>query len=198
MARRKPKTELEVDKLIIFVLITIISILALWALSFHIVEGRTYFNSLYFTIATFSTIGYGDVVPVTFLGKVFVMIYAFLWVPLFVAITTLIMERRFQRFVHKHFTHHTKLMQQREKKLQEKLAETVETVESEAKITQKQERKIKKLEKEIKTSEQEIEQELKVTEKKLTKKLTQEDASSKKTKKSSSWFWKKLFKKGGE
>ncbi|PID34812.1 MAG: hypothetical protein CR971_01355, partial [candidate division SR1 bacterium] len=123
------------------------------ALTFHIVEGWSYFDSLYFTVATFSTIGYGDIVPVTYIGKILVMVYAFLGVPLFVAITTLLMERRFKKFVFNHFAHHSKQLAQTERKLTKKLELTAKEIEDEAKKTQKQEQKIKKLEKEVKKEE---------------------------------------------
>jgi len=53
-------------------------IVVLGALFYHKVEGWNYFNSLYFTVITLTTIGYGDFVPVTPLGKMFTIIYVFL------------------------------------------------------------------------------------------------------------------------
>ena len=53
-------------------------IVVLGALFYHKVEGWPFFNSLYFTVITLTTIGYGDFVPITPMGKMFTMIYVFL------------------------------------------------------------------------------------------------------------------------
>ena len=45
------------------------------AFIYHTFEGWTYFNSVYFTIITVTTIGYGDMFPVTFGGKLFTMFF---------------------------------------------------------------------------------------------------------------------------
>jgi len=52
-------------------LIAIISIFVVGLLGFIIIEGFSPLKSLYLLVITFATIGYGDIVPVTDLGKVF-------------------------------------------------------------------------------------------------------------------------------
>ncbi len=47
---------------------------------FHYVEGWDYLTSSYFITATVLTIGYGDVVPKTDLGKIITILYAWLGV----------------------------------------------------------------------------------------------------------------------
>jgi len=42
------------------------------------IEGWRYLDSLYFSVATVTTVGYGDMVPQTDLGKVFTMFFSFL------------------------------------------------------------------------------------------------------------------------
>lgn len=41
------------------------------------VEGWRYLDSLYFSVATVTTVGYGDVVPLTDLGKIYTMFFSF-------------------------------------------------------------------------------------------------------------------------
>ncbi|KAB7529640.1 two pore domain potassium channel family protein [Flagellimonas olearia] len=49
-------------------------------------------DSLYFSVMTMATVGYGDFVPTTDLGKIFTIIYAFLSIGTFVAFTAKIVR----------------------------------------------------------------------------------------------------------
>jgi len=42
---------------------------------FHLLEGWTWLDSLYFSLVTLTTVGYGDFSPQTSEGKIFAMIY---------------------------------------------------------------------------------------------------------------------------
>lgn len=41
------------------------------------IEGWRYLDSVYFTVATVTTVGYGDIVPQTDAGKIFTMFFSF-------------------------------------------------------------------------------------------------------------------------
>ncbi len=58
--------------LIVFLVIFIIAVIF-----YHNVEGWNYIDSAYFSTATITTIGYGDITPQTDIGKIFTMIFAF-------------------------------------------------------------------------------------------------------------------------
>lgn len=74
----------EVSRLI-KVLIPILSMfIFVGVIFYHLVEKWSLFDSLWFTIVTIATIGYGDFVPRTVAGKVFTMLYVFVGVGLFV------------------------------------------------------------------------------------------------------------------
>ena len=45
---------------------------------YHQVEGWRYLDSVYFTVVTATTIGYGDFVPQTDTGKIFTLFFPFL------------------------------------------------------------------------------------------------------------------------
>jgi voltage-gated potassium channel len=49
-------------------------------------EGWSWIDSLYFSVATMSTVGFGDLSPVTDFGKLFTMFYIFVGVGVFVAL----------------------------------------------------------------------------------------------------------------
>lgn len=85
------KTFTLIEKLIIeawFVLL----LLLFGTLFIHDYEWISYFNSFYFSVITLSGIGYGDIVPVTMVGKIVAMVYGIIWIPLFVVAWWLIVE----------------------------------------------------------------------------------------------------------
>lgn len=65
MLRNKQK---QVAVILVAVLLTISTIF------FHLVEKWSLFDSFYFSVVTMSTVGYGQIVPVTVLGKVGVIL----------------------------------------------------------------------------------------------------------------------------
>jgi len=56
-------------------LITSIFILLLGSTVYHFLEGWTWIDSLYFSVITLTTIGYGDFSPTTDAGKLFTIFY---------------------------------------------------------------------------------------------------------------------------
>ncbi|MCR9264074.1 MAG: potassium channel family protein [Flavobacteriaceae bacterium] len=60
-------------------------------------------DSLYFSVMTMATVGYGDFVPTTDLGKMFTIIYAFLSIGTFVAFTAKIVRLILDDGKHKRF-----------------------------------------------------------------------------------------------
>lgn len=59
---------------------TYLASLLVSATLFSIVEGRTFLDGLWWSCATALTIGYGDIAPVTQLGKFFGLVFAHIWV----------------------------------------------------------------------------------------------------------------------
>ena len=78
--------QLEIELLIVVVLIFA------WASIFSHFESLSLFDSLYFSVISLAGIWYGDIVPQTIYGKIVAMVYAIIWIPMYVIAGTLIVE----------------------------------------------------------------------------------------------------------
>ena len=130
---------------VLFFAVLIVIIVLIWVFAFHLTEWRPLFESFYFTTVTMSTIGYGDMAPLTHGGKIIAIIYWFMWAPLFIVLTWLLFQTRFQKLI-KHSIH----AYHREAKEAEEIAATL------LKENKKQEQEIKKEEKEIEEIHDEV------------------------------------------
>lgn len=63
-------------------------ILALGTIVYHNIEGWGWLDSLYFSVITLTTIGYGDMSPSTDIGKIFTIMYVFMGLGVLVGFVT--------------------------------------------------------------------------------------------------------------
>jgi len=61
-------------------LVFVFGILASGTLFYHAIEKWRWLDSLYFSVTTLTTVGYGDIAPATDAGKIFTIIYIFVGV----------------------------------------------------------------------------------------------------------------------
>lgn len=66
------------DKEVRILLVVVFASLILGAIVYHYFEGWSFFDSVYFSVITLTTIGYGDLYPKTFIGKLFTIFYVFI------------------------------------------------------------------------------------------------------------------------
>lgn len=79
------KSDIESVSRLVKVLIPLfLTFVGIGVVFYHFTEKWSWFDSLWFTIITIATIGYGDFVPHTAIGKIFTMLYVFIGIGLFV------------------------------------------------------------------------------------------------------------------
>ena len=124
---------------ILFFISVVICIIFIGTVAFYNIEGRSFFNSLYFTSVTMSTIWYWDIAPITHAGKLVAMLYGFMGAPLFVGLTWIFFQSKLQKMLQAsiHAYH-------REAKEAEELALQMQ------KSNKRQNKEINKIEKEVK------------------------------------------------
>jgi len=69
---------MDLHKKLTLAITILLILLVVGAFTYSSVEKWNYLDSLYFTVVTVTTIGYGDLVPQTNIGKIFTMFFAFL------------------------------------------------------------------------------------------------------------------------
>ena len=127
---------------ILFFVVIILIVIFAGTVAFYNLEWWSFFNSLYFTSVTMSTIGYGDMAPATYAGKIVAMFYGFMGAPLFIWFTGLVFQSKLKKMLQTsiHAYH-------REAKEAEKIALQME------KSNKRQNKKIKEIEEEVKEEE---------------------------------------------
>ncbi len=75
----------------------VVTILASGALFCRRVEGWSLLNSLYFSVITLTTVGYGDFSPSTTAGKIFTMFYIFIGIGIILGFVNAVAERSMEQ-----------------------------------------------------------------------------------------------------
>ena len=83
----------KVNGLLVFAL----SMIGLATVTFWIVEGWSLLDAAFFSVVTISTVGYGNLVPQTALGKIFAMFYIVVGLGVFVAAASAVAEALLRR-----------------------------------------------------------------------------------------------------
>lgn len=79
-------------------------ILALGTVFYHTYEGFTLIDSFYFSVVTLATVGYGDIYPVTDIGKLFTAVYIVIGIGILIAFAEVfvkqVINQRIERINH--------------------------------------------------------------------------------------------------
>lgn len=79
------------------ILLFAFSMIALATLTFWLLEGWSLLDAAFFSVVTISTVGYGELVPETVLGKLFTMFYILVGLGVFVAAATAVADALLRR-----------------------------------------------------------------------------------------------------
>jgi len=79
---------IKLDEEFRVLLVVLLTLLAGGTYFYWSVEGWSVIDSLYFSVMTMSTIGYGDFTPTTTFSKIFTIIFAVLSIGVFVAVVS--------------------------------------------------------------------------------------------------------------
>jgi hypothetical protein len=97
-------------------LVLLLGLLVAGTLVYPLLEGWSFVDSLYFSVVTLATVGYGDIHPVTDLGKLFTVLYILTGVGVLVVFASRVVNamvtdrsegirRREERFQERHHGH---------------------------------------------------------------------------------------------
>lgn len=75
----------------------VVTMLASGALFYRQVEGWSLLDSLYFSVITLTTVGYGDFSPSTTAGKIFTMFYIFIGIGIILGFVNAVAERSMEQ-----------------------------------------------------------------------------------------------------
>ena len=73
--------------------VTALITLGVGTVFYHFVEGWKWLDSLYFCVVTLATVGYGDYVPRTDLGKAFTILYILIGISIIAAFAQTLLKR---------------------------------------------------------------------------------------------------------
>ncbi len=86
---RDPKTRV--------ILIWVLLLLLIGTLFYALVEGWTFTDAFYFSVITLSTVGYGDLSPVTTVGKLFTAVYILVGISVIVVFANTLAKKHVHR-----------------------------------------------------------------------------------------------------
>ena len=75
-------------------LIWLVVLMLVGMIFYHQVEGWGWLDSLYFSVITLSTVGYGDMSPTTSGSKIFTMVYILLGLSIFASFASMLVQER--------------------------------------------------------------------------------------------------------
>ena len=103
---------MNIHKKFVFAIVLFFVLLLGGSCVYYHVEGWRYLDSVYFVVATATTVGYGDIVPQTDIGKIFTIFFSFFGVGMAFYLFTLLGKYVYSKTFHNELKeHHDKLIE---------------------------------------------------------------------------------------
>ncbi|MBT3691483.1 two pore domain potassium channel family protein [archaeon] len=93
---------MKIERKVITLSILFLLVIFIGSYFYHMAEGWSYMDSIYFVVITITTIGYGDFVPITNFGKIFTIFFSFLGIAMAFYIISSINHFMIKKHVSKH------------------------------------------------------------------------------------------------
>lgn len=84
------------------ILLVGVTVLGTGTVFYHHVENLKWLDSIYFSVITLTTVGYGDIVPTTDAGKIFTIFYVLIGISLIAGVANYLLRHAFSRRMEKH------------------------------------------------------------------------------------------------
>lgn len=76
-----------------YIALLALAVLGIGVVFYHHIENWSWLDSLYFSVITLATVGYGDLVPTTDAGKLFTIFYVVIGIGIFAASANYLLKR---------------------------------------------------------------------------------------------------------